>query len=255
MTGTTAAQTQSMTAAETHDEPILDVREIDVYHGTLQAIWRLSLQVYPGESCALIGANTAGKSTLLDTINGVLHPACGSIRFKGQEISHLDAYAIVDLGITQVPEGRCLFPEMTVYDNLLMGSYTPSARSLRKQNLERVFDLFPKLKDRRRQLAKTMSGGEQQMVAIGRGLMANPQLLMIDEMSLGLAPIVVEDLFKVFHKIKQQGITILFVEQNVVRTLKEADRGYILETGRIALSGTAQQLRDNEHVQKAYFGV
>lgn len=236
-------------------EPLLDMRAIDVFHGTLQAIWQVSLRVLPGEACALIGANTAGKSTLLDTITGILHPAQGSIHFKGQEISRCDPYTIVDLGITQVPEGRRLFPEMSVYDNLLMGSFTPSARRLRKQNLERVFDLFPKLKDRRKQLAKTMSGGEQQMVAIGRGLMANPQLLMIDEMSLGLAPIVVEDLFKVFHKIKAQGITILFVEQNVVRTLREADRGYILETGRISLSGTAQQLRDNEHVRKAYFGV
>ena len=255
MTGMTVSPSPNQAADGQHVAPILELQEIDVFHGTLQAIWQLSMQVFPGESCALIGANTAGKSTLLDTINGILHPARGSIRFKGQEISHLDPFEIVDLGITQVPEGRRLFPEMTVLDNLLMGSYTPSARRFRKQNLEKVFDLFPKLKDRRSQLAKTMSGGEQQMVAIGRGLMANPQLLMIDEMSLGLAPIVVDDLFRVFHKIKEQGVTILFVEQNVVKTLREADRGYIMESGRISLSGTAIELRDNEHVRKAYFGV
>ena len=236
-------------------EPILKIQNIDVYHGSFQAIWDVSLEVRHGESCALIGANTAGKSTLLDTINGVLHPSKGSITFMGQEISHLDSFEIVDLGITQVPEGRRLFPEMTVLDNLIMGSYTPSARKLCKQNLERVFDLFPKLKDRQKQLAKTMSGGEQQMVAIGRGLMANPKLLMIDEMSLGLAPIIVDEIFKTIHKIKAQDITVLFVEQNVVKTLKEADRAYIIETGKISLSGTALELRDNEHVRKAYFGV
>ena len=236
-------------------EPVLKIQNIDVYHGSFQAIWDLSLEVRPGESCALIGANTAGKSTLLDTINGLNHPTQGSITFLGQDISKADPFDIVDLGITQVPEGRRLFPEMTVLDNLIMGSYTPNARKHKDANLKRVFDLFPKLKDRQKQLAKTMSGGEQQMVAIGRGLMAHPRLIMIDEMSLGLAPIVVDEIFKTLVKIRALGVTVLFVEQNVVKTLKEACRAYIIETGRISLSGTAAELRDNEDVRKAYFGV
>jgi len=236
-------------------EPLLKIQNIEVFHGTFQAIWGLSLEVHRGEACALIGANTAGKSTLLDTINGVLHPATGSIEFMGQEISKLDSFEIVDLGITQVPEGRRLFPEMTVLENLMMGSYTPNARKHRKENLERVFELFPKVKDRQKQLAKTMSGGEQQMVAIGRGLMAHPQLIMIDELSLGLAPIIVDEIFKTIHKIKAQGVTVLFVEQNVAKTLMEADRAYIIETGKVSLSGTATELRNNENVHKAYFGV
>jgi len=236
-------------------EPILKIQNIDVFHGGFQAIWDLSMEVRQGEACALIGANTAGKSTLLDTINGLNHPKKGSITFMGHDITKLEPFDIVNMGITQVPEGRRLFPEMTVLDNLIMGSYTPNARKLRNQNLERVFELFPKLKDRQKQLAKTMSGGEQQMVAIGRGLMANPKLLMIDEMSLGLAPIIVSEIFEKLHEIKGQGVTVLFVEQNVVKTLKEADRAYIIETGKITLSGTAAELRDNEDVRKAYFGI
>lgn len=236
-------------------EPILKIQNIDVFHGGIQAIWDLSMEVREGESCALIGANTAGKSTLLDTINGLNHARKGSITFMGQDITKLEPFEIVDLGITQVPEGRRLFPEMTVLDNLIMGSYTPNARKLKNQNLERVFELFPKLKDRQKQLAKTMSGGEQQMVAIGRGLMSNPKLIMIDEMSLGLAPIIVDEIFVKLHEIKAQGITVLFVEQNVVKSLKEADRAYIIGTGRITLSGTAAELRDNEDVRKAYFGI
>jgi len=236
-------------------EPILQIRNIDVFHGSFQAIWDVSLDVHEGESCALIGANTAGKSTLLDTINGLQHPAKGSIAFLGQDISRADPFDIVDLGITQVPEGRRLFPEMTVLDNLIMGSYTPNARKHKDKNLQRVFGLFPKLKDRQKQLAKTMSGGEQQMVAIGRGLMANPKLIMIDEMSLGLAPIVVDEIFRTLHTIRAQGVTVLFVEQNVVKTLKEATRAYIIETGKISLHGSAEELRDNAQVRKAYFGV
>jgi len=236
-------------------ESLLKIQNIDVYHGSFQAIWDVSLDVRPFEACALIGANTAGKSTLLDTINGLIHPSRGSITFLGQEISKADPFDIVDLGITQVPEGRRLFPEMTVLDNLVMGSYTPNARKHRDANLKRVFNLFPKLQARQKQIAKTMSGGEQQMVAIGRGLMAHPKLIMIDEMSLGLAPIVVDEIFKTLHVIKAQGVTVLFVEQNVVKTLKEACRAYILETGKIALHGTAAQLREDAGVRKAYFGV
>jgi branched-chain amino acid transport system ATP-binding protein len=242
-------------ASHPHSEPLLKIQGIDVFHGTFQALWGVTLEVRPGEACALIGANTAGKSTLLDTISGILHPAAGSIQFKGQEIGKLDPFEIVDLGITQVPEGRRLFPEMTVLENLIMGSYTPNARKLCKDNLDLVFELFPKVKDRRNQLAKTMSGGEQQMVAIGRGLMANPQLILIDELSLGLAPIVVDEIFKTIHKIKALGVTVLFVEQNVAKTLREADRAYIIETGKISLSGTAKELSNDETIRKAYFGV
>ncbi len=236
-------------------EPILRIDGIDVYHGTFQALWGVSIEVKRGEMLALIGANTAGKTTLLDTISGILHPAWGLIEYEGGRIDRRDPYEIVELGITQIPEGRRIFAEMTVLDNLFIGSYAQSARSKRKENLNGVYELFPRLAERRKQVAKTLSGGEQQMLAIGRGLMADPKLMLIDEMSLGLAPIVVDEIFKALRKIKDRGITVLFVEQNVNRTLKEADRAYILESGRVALSGTAAELRENENVKKAYFGV
>jgi branched-chain amino acid transport system ATP-binding protein len=236
-------------------DTILTIDRIDVFHGTFQALWDVSLEVKHGEMLALIGANTSGKTTLLDAISGMLHPARGSIQFEGRGIGGLDPYQVVELGITQVPEGRRVFPEMTVFDNLLIGSYAGSARRVKGENLEKVYDLFPRLKERKRQVAKTLSGGEQQMLAIGRGLMANPKLMLIDEMSLGLAPIVVDEIFKALHSIKEAGITVLFVEQNVNRTLQEADRAYILETGRVTLSGAAADLRENEAVKRAYFGV
>jgi branched-chain amino acid transport system ATP-binding protein len=231
------------------------MKNVDVFHGTFQALWNVSLEVRQGEMLALIGANTAGKTTLLDAISGMLHPRSGSIEFLGKEISGLDPYRIVELGITQVPEGRRVFPDMTVLDNLIIGSYAGIARRRRAENLKIVHDLFPRLLERKRQVAKTLSGGEQQMLAIGRGLMAAPRLMLIDEMSLGLAPIVVDEIFKVLEEIRKRGITVLFVEQNVNRTLQEADRAYILETGRVALSGTAEDLRNNAEVKKAYFGV
>ena len=234
---------------------LLKINNIDVFHGTFQALWDISLEVRRGEMLALIGANTAGKTTLLDAISGILAQAKGTIEFEGTNIGGLDPYQVVGLGITQVPEGRRLFPEMTVLDNLIIGSYSSAARQRRKDNLERVYDLFPRLQERKNQIAKTLSGGEQQMVAIGRGLMADPKLMLIDEMSLGLAPKVVDEMFRALEKIKERGITILFVEQNVVKTLQEADRAYILETGKVALSGTAGELRENDAVKKAYFGV
>jgi branched-chain amino acid transport system ATP-binding protein len=237
------------------ETPFLRIDGIDVFHGTFQALWDISLEVNQGEMLALIGANTAGKTTLLDTVSGLLHPAKGNIQFKGHDISNLDPYEIVELGITQVPEGRRVFPEMTVFDNLIIGSFARSARVQKKESLESVYDLFPRLAERRKQVAKTLSGGEQQMLAIGRGLMADPALMLIDEMSLGLAPKVVDEIFKALKKIQQRGITVLFVEQNVIRTLQEADRAYILETGRVALSGLASELQQNEMVKKAYFGV
>ncbi|MBM4276535.1 MAG: ABC transporter ATP-binding protein [Deltaproteobacteria bacterium] len=237
------------------DETILKIENIDVFHGTFQALWDVSIEVKRGEMLALIGANTAGKTTLLDAVSGLRHPSKGSIQFEGEEIGFLDPYQIVELGITQVPEGRSVFPDMTVLDNLLIGSYAASARKRKAENLEKVYDLFPRLEERKRQVAKTLSGGEQQMLAIGRGLMADPKLMLIDEISLGLAPIVIDEIFRALHKIKATGITVLFVEQNVNRTLKEADRAYILERGRIALSGATADLRENQEVKRAYFGV
>jgi len=236
-------------------QALLNVNQIDVFHGTFQALWGVSLEVRVGEMLALIGANTSGKSTLLDSISGLLHPAKGQIEFEGRDITHLDPYQIVELGITQIPEGRGIFPEVTVLDNLIIGSYNRKARSKREQNLKRVYEHFPILNERKKQTAKTLSGGEQQMLVIGRGLMADPKLMLIDEMSLGLAPIVINELFRALKEIGERGITILFVEQNVRRTLQEADRAYILETGRVVLSGTAAELREEVQVKKAYFGI
>jgi len=237
------------------DNVQLKISNIDVFHGTFQALWDVSLEVNGGEMLALIGANTSGKTTLLDTVSGLLHPAKGTIQFEGKDISRMDPYQIVELGITQVPEGRRIFPEMSVLDNLIIGSYSAGARSKKMENLKQVYEHFPRLKERGKQIAKTLSGGEQQMLAIGRGLMADPKLMLIDEMSLGLAPIVIDELFKALREIKKRGITILFVEQNVRRTLQEADRAYILETGRVALSGTTAQLCEEDQVKKAYFGT
>jgi branched-chain amino acid transport system ATP-binding protein len=237
------------------DEVLLRISNIDVFHGTFQALWNVSVDVRRGEMLALIGANTSGKTTLLDTISGLLHPAKGTIQFEGREISQLDAYRIVELGITQIPEGRRIFPDMSVLDNLLIGSYSSGARAKRTQNLKKVYEHFPKLEERKKQIAKTLSGGEQQMLAIGRGLMADPKLMLIDEMSLGLAPIIIDELFRALKAIKERGITLLFVEQNVRRTLQEADRAYILETGRVALSGNAADLCEEDQVKKAYFGI
>ncbi|MCX6009186.1 MAG: ABC transporter ATP-binding protein [Chloroflexi bacterium] len=234
---------------------MLKVRDIDVFHGTFQALWNVSLDVRKGEMLALIGANTSGKSTLLDTISGLLHPTKGSIEFEGKDITKLDPYQIVELGITQVPEGRGIFPEMTALDNLVIGSYSRQARAKRKQNLKKVYEHFPILEGRKKQTAKTLSGGEQQMLAIGRGLMSDPKLMLLDEMSLGLAPIVVNELFKALREIRETGITILFVEQNVRRSIQEADRAYILENGRVTLSGTSAELCEEEQVKKAYFGI
>jgi branched-chain amino acid transport system ATP-binding protein len=237
------------------EETILKINNIDVFHGSFQALWDISLEVKRGEMLALIGSNTAGKSTLLDTISGLLHPAKGSIEFEGQNITRLEPHKIVEHGITQVPEGRRIFPEMSVLANLIIGSYTPKARADRNKNLKRIFKLFPILEKRKSQISKTLSGGEQQMLVIGRGLMSDPKLMLLDELSLGLAPIVVNEIFKTLKEIRETGITILFVEQNVRKSIQEADRAYILENGRITLSGTSAELREEEAVKKAYFGI
>jgi branched-chain amino acid transport system ATP-binding protein len=237
------------------DEALLRVANIDVFYDTLQVIWDVSLEVGSGEIVAIAGANGAGKSTILKTISGLLHPTKGSIEFAGQDITNLNAYDIVHLGISQVPEGRGLFPDMSVMQNLMIGSYSRKARAKREENVAHVFDLFPVLKERQKQLAKTLSGGEQQMLAIGRGLMSDPRMMIIDEMSLGLSPLIVGDLFRVLREIRERGITILLVEQNVWQTLHEADRAYVIETGRIVLSGNALDLTKEEEVRNAYFGA
>jgi len=242
-------------AQEVSQEPLLKISNIDVFQGTFQALWDVSLEVKAGEIVGLIGANTSGKSTLLDTISGLLHPAKGKIEFDGQDISTMEPFHIVERGITQVPEGRGIFPDMSVLDNLILGSYSKRARSRKKENLENVYQHFPILETRKKQMAKTLSGGEQQMLVLGRGLMADPKLMLLDEMSLGLAPIIITSLYKALQEIRERGITILFVEQNVRRSLQEADRAYILEVGRVTLSGTAEELREEEEVKKAYFGV
>lgn len=237
------------------EEILLNVNHIDAFHGSFQALWDVSLSVKSGEIVAIIGANSSGKSTLLDTISGLMHPAKGSIEFKGQDISRLEPYKIVDLGICQTPEGRGIFPDLTVLENLVLGSYTRKARPKRAQNIQEVYHLFPILEERKNQLAKTLSGGEQQMLAIGRGFMSDPTLMLLDEMSLGLAPILVNELYRVLRDIRERGITILFVEQNARRSLTEADRAYIMEAGRVVLHGTAAELREEERVKKAYFGA
>lgn len=237
------------------EETLLEVSHIDVFHGSFQALWDVSLTIKPGEIVAVIGANGSGKSTLLDTISGMVHPAKGSIEFEEKDISALEPFHIVGLGISQVPEGRRVFPDLTVLENLIIGSYNHNARSKREQNLQRVYQFFPVLGERKSQLAKTLSGGEQQMLALGRGLMSDPKLILLDEMSLGLAPMVINELYRILKEIRDRGITILFVEQNVRRSLTEADRAYIMEAGRVVLSGDVDKLREEERVKKAYFGA
>lgn len=236
-------------------DPLLKVSDISVYYGSLQVIWDLSLEVRPSEIVALIGSNGSGKTTLLDTISGLIHPAKGNILFEDRPIETLDSFKIVALGITQVPEGRELFPDLSVEDNLYIGSYNPNARSQRTKNLKNVFEHFPILDSRKNQSAKTLSGGEQQMLAIGRGLMSDPKIMLLDEMSLGLAPIVLTELYKALREISERRITVLFVEQNVRRSLEEANRAYIIERGRVVLSGTTKDLRGEEKIKKAYFGL
>jgi len=234
---------------------LLKVSEIDILYGSFQALWGVSLEVRTGEMVALVGANSSGKSTLLNAISGFLRPARGRIEFEGKDITRDNPWHTVDLGIAHVPEGRRLFPDLTVLDNLILGSYSARARARRAANLDAVFTLFPRLAQRRHQVAKTLSGGEQQMLALGRGLMSAPALLLLDEMSLGLAPIVVGELYRTLQQIRAAGVAILFVEQNVKQSLREADRAYILEKGRIVLSGEAAVLREAEEVKRAYFGV
>ena len=234
--------------------PILELEDIHTYYGAIHALKGISLTVNEGEVVTLIGANGAGKSTTLRSINGLNHPRRGRIRFRGRDITSAAPHGIVKAGIAQSPEGRRLFPRMSVLENLEMGAFQRRDRSGLKDDLERVFQLFPRLYERRQQQAGTLSGGEQQMCAIGRALMAHPKLLLLDEPSMGLAPIFVEKIFEIIGEINAQGTPILLVEQNALMALDAASRGYVLETGRIALAGPAQELRQNEQVRKAYLG-
>jgi len=234
---------------------VLEVRDLDVAHGEVMALRRVVLAVAEGESVAVIGANGAGKSTLLRTISGLLHPRGGTIAFDGVRVDHLPPYDVAALGIAHVPEGRRVLPEMTVEENLELGAFLPRPKARRKETLAWVYEVFPRLAERRRQQAGTLSGGEQQMLAIGRGLMLRPRLLMLDEPSLGLAPLIVEATFEKIAGIRKEGIGILLVEQNVQRALGLADRGYVLEGGQVVLQGSSQALLENPHVKVAYLGL
>jgi branched-chain amino acid transport system ATP-binding protein len=234
---------------------VLEVRNINVFYGDVQVIWDISFDVKQGEVVALIGANGAGKSTTLKTVSGLLKPRAGSVSFNGEDLSSVEAFYRIDRGMALCPEARRLFVEMTVEENLDMGSLRGEAKQKRAQTKEMVYTLFPRLKERRVQLAGTLSGGEQQMVAVGRGLMSLPKLLMFDEPSLGLAPILVREIFDVIKKIRLEGTTVLIVEQNVKQTLAIADRAYVLEHGRVSMQGGGKDLLNDPHVKAAYLGL
>ena len=233
----------------------LEVKNIDVFYGDVQVIFDLSLEIIEGEVVSIIGGNGAGKSTLLKTISGLMNPAKGEIVFEDTPIQTSPPEDIVEHGIIQVPEGRRLFTLMSVKDNLIIGAYNSRAEKNVVSTMEEVYSLLPKLKERESQLAMTLSGGEQQMVAIGRGLMARPKLLMLDEPSLGLAPILIKDIFQTVQKIAAQGTTVLLVEQDVKHSLSLSDRGYVIEHGRIAMEGPAKDLLDDPHIKTAYLGM
>jgi branched-chain amino acid transport system ATP-binding protein len=243
-----------MSETRTNGGPILQLEDVHTYYGAIHALKGISLEVGQGEIVTLIGANGAGKSTTLRSINGLNRPRQGSIRFQGRDITNATAHEIVKSGIAQSPEGRRLFPRMSVMENLEMGAFQRADRSTFKEDLDRVFELFPRLYERRQQKAGTMSGGEQQMCAMGRALMAHPKLLMLDEPSMGLAPIFVERIFEIVREINSRGTPVLLVEQNALMALDTAHRGYVLETGRIALQGPARELRQNEQVRRTYLG-
>jgi branched-chain amino acid transport system ATP-binding protein len=234
--------------------PILEIADIHTYYGSIQALKGISLTVNDGEIVTLLGANGAGKTTTLRSINGLNRPRQGTIRFQGRDITTTAPHEIVKRGIAQSPEGRRLFPRMSVTENLEMGAFQRTDRTEIRSDMDRVFELFPRLQERRNQKAGTMSGGEQQMCAIGRALMARPKLLLLDEPSLGLAPIFVERIFDIIRQINEQGTSILLVEQNALMALDAADRGYVLETGKIVLADNAAALKTNEEVRKTYLG-
>ncbi len=234
---------------------MLSIDKLNFSYGDMQVLWDIDLHVNEGEIVTVVGANGAGKSTTLKNISRLVRPDSGSITFQGEDLNGVEPHDVVARGVVQVPEGRKIFPEMTVLENLRMGSFIKSARPDRESNVERVFGMFPRLKEREKQLGGTMSGGEQQMLAIARGLMANPKLLLMDEPSLGLSPLFVKIIFEIIQEINRQGVTILLVEQNVYQSLKIATRAYVLETGRVVLTGGGEELLNNEHVRKAFLGM
>ncbi len=233
---------------------LLEIESIDVFYGPAQALWGVSLAVEQGQVAALIGANGAGKSTTLKALCGLLPLAAGRIRYQDRVVSGMPVHRIMDLGVSLVPEGRQLFPKMTVEENLSIGSYLPRTKSQRPENMERVYHIFPRLKERRLQVAETLSGGEQQMLAIGRALMQEPQLLILDEPSLGLAPALVREIFRIIKDLHGRGLTILLVEQNVHQALQVADVAYVLENGRVVMAGSGLELSRDAKVKEAYLG-
>ncbi len=236
-------------------EPLLAVEKLSIAYREIQVLRDISLTVYPGEIVTIVGANAAGKTTLVSCISRVLTHFTGNIRFDGQDISCLSPAEIVNLGLIQCPEGRLLFPGLTVRENLELGAFAPRSRANRRERLERIYELLPRLKEKSEQLAGSLSGGEAQMCAIGRSLMANPKLLILDEPSLGLAPVIVKEIMKMIKRFRQEGMSILLVEQNVRQSLKLCDRAYVLENGRIVLEGSGEELLENERVRRAYLGI
>jgi len=234
---------------------LLELQGVDTYYGRVQALHQVSMTIDEGEIVTLIGSNGAGKTTTLRTISGLTHPAKGHVRLRGKEISWLPPDRIVTLGIGHAPEGRRIFHRMTVRDNLFLGAYSRNDGPAIRADQERVFQLFPRLRERRQQIGGTLSGGEQQMLAIGRAMMSRPKLLLLDEPSLGLAPILVDTIFQVIRDINKQGTTILLIEQNAAKALQVANRGYVLETGRVVKEGTAKALLESPDVQRAYLGI
>ena len=234
---------------------MLKLDRLNFSYGDLKVLWDIDLVVNSGEIVTVVGANGAGKSTTLKNVSRLVKWESGSITFDGVDLGKLQSHEVVEMGIVQVPEGRKIFPEMTVLENLRMGSFIKSAKGDRQANIDRCFQLFPRLKERAKQLGGTMSGGEQQMLAIARGLMTNPKVLLLDEPSLGLAPLLVKFIFDIIHEINRQGVTVLLVEQNVYQSLRIAHRAYVLETGRVAMSGTGEELLNDEHVKKAFLGM
>jgi branched-chain amino acid transport system ATP-binding protein len=235
--------------------PLLEVDKIHTFYGSIEALKGISLEVYEGEIVTLIGSNGAGKSTTLRSISGIVPPKIGTITFNGREIQRLPGHEVAEIGIAQAPEGRRIFPRMTVLENLEMGAFTRRDAKGIRSDIERVYSLFPRLKERERQKGGTMSGGEQQMLAMGRALMAQPRLLLLDEPSLGLAPVIVDKIYEIIREINQQGTTILLVEQNANYALDVSDRGYVLETGTVALTDNSDSLRNDQRVMAAYLGA
>jgi branched-chain amino acid transport system ATP-binding protein len=234
---------------------LLDIKSIDIYYGDVQVVYGVALHIDEGEIISMIGANGAGKSTILKCISGLINTTSGEMYFNNEPIQNIPPEQVVDKGIIQIPEGRRLFTLMTVEENLEVGAFNREADKVKEETLKEVYNLLPRLEERKKQLAITLSGGEQQMLAIGRGLMSKPKLLMLDEPSLGLAPILIRDIFETIKKISEQGVTVLLVEQDVRHSLSMSDRGYVLEHGRVAMEGSGQDLLENPHIRDAYLGV